>query len=139
VFTTRYALSPYIKQIRFVFKGLIPRRLFPLPRCPVTHVTTGLSVSCARRSVIFQGHLRAPLQDPLDSSSGVFHGFSPTYTACRIASQTRFRAEGVLLRDPHVQLRPSNVNTTQCKHRVTRFKCKKFLHVVLHRVFVTDA
>jgi hypothetical protein len=24
VFTARYALSPYIKQIRFVFKGLIP-------------------------------------------------------------------------------------------------------------------
>jgi hypothetical protein len=25
VFTARYALSPYIKQIRFVFKGLIVR------------------------------------------------------------------------------------------------------------------
>jgi branched-subunit amino acid transport protein AzlD len=28
VFTARYALSPYIKQIRFVFKGLIASVLF---------------------------------------------------------------------------------------------------------------
>jgi hypothetical protein len=27
MFTARYALSPYIKQIRFVFKGLINRSL----------------------------------------------------------------------------------------------------------------
>jgi hypothetical protein len=29
VFTERYALSPYIKQIRFVFKGLILNTSFP--------------------------------------------------------------------------------------------------------------
>jgi hypothetical protein len=28
VFTARYALSPYIKQIRFVFKGLKATKLF---------------------------------------------------------------------------------------------------------------
>jgi hypothetical protein len=27
VFTARYALSPYIKQIRFIFKGLMPLAL----------------------------------------------------------------------------------------------------------------
>jgi hypothetical protein len=30
VFTARYALSPYIKQIRFVFKGLMLIREVPL-------------------------------------------------------------------------------------------------------------
>jgi hypothetical protein len=30
VFTARYALSPYIKQIRFVFKGL--KKLLDMPR-----------------------------------------------------------------------------------------------------------
>jgi hypothetical protein len=36
VFTARYALSPYIKQIRFVFKGLIHVTVlfFPLHTAP---------------------------------------------------------------------------------------------------------
>jgi hypothetical protein len=33
VFTARYALSPYIKQIRFAFKGLITRRYCMRPAC----------------------------------------------------------------------------------------------------------
>jgi hypothetical protein len=36
VFTARYALSPYIKQIRFVFTGLIFCSLYRL----TTHLTT---------------------------------------------------------------------------------------------------
>jgi hypothetical protein len=40
MFTARYALSPYIKQIRFVFKGLIPVHL-----CPVTSLILPLDSS----------------------------------------------------------------------------------------------
>jgi hypothetical protein len=41
VFTARYALSPYIKQIRFVFKGLkyvttFTYHIFPDPRLMLT-------------------------------------------------------------------------------------------------------
>jgi hypothetical protein len=32
VFTTRYALSPYIKQIRFIFKGLNSELLKKFPK-----------------------------------------------------------------------------------------------------------
>jgi hypothetical protein len=41
VFTARYALSPYIKQIRFVFNPLKTKRIFPAGKRPGTHFTWG--------------------------------------------------------------------------------------------------
>jgi hypothetical protein len=44
VFTARYALSPYIKQIRFVFKGLIQALYFVQPTIPATRTAVEMSL-----------------------------------------------------------------------------------------------
>jgi hypothetical protein len=46
VFTARYALSPYIKQIRFVFKGLIKHLIF------TTIITVGTVTAITRVSSV---------------------------------------------------------------------------------------
>jgi hypothetical protein len=49
VFTVRYALSPYIKQIRFVFKGLIlniPEHTFSVSQVFIQEQTICLTSTC---------------------------------------------------------------------------------------------
>jgi hypothetical protein len=71
VFTARYALSPYIKQIRFVFKGLILFRkcsgLSLKFHCP-THQSVQWLASCRTTQVL-------PF-DALRRSGCVFHAVS---------------------------------------------------------------
>jgi hypothetical protein len=43
VFTARYALSPYIKQIRFVFKGLMNKEWARIRKAPVVTALEALS------------------------------------------------------------------------------------------------
>jgi hypothetical protein len=55
VFTARYALSPYIKQIRFVFKGLIYQPTYALNKTDLQTSIKLLHVSateCHRQGVI---------------------------------------------------------------------------------------
>jgi hypothetical protein len=61
VFTARYALSPYIKQIRFVFKGLIPFIYLRACECPDSECMAGgrgglHSVGCSKFKLIYSAN-----------------------------------------------------------------------------------
>jgi hypothetical protein len=55
VFTARYALSPYIKQIRFVFKGLNTRAILPSPYKGERRATTSSSIKERKRVIKHRG------------------------------------------------------------------------------------
>jgi hypothetical protein len=69
VFTARYALSPYIKQMRFLFKGLIECRA----ACDLTKGTASVSytLKCSFQTTFL--HTEAALFDDAKS-------YSVTYT-----------------------------------------------------------
>jgi hypothetical protein len=55
VFTARYALSPYIKQTRFVFKGLNKHEVLPVPKLQAKK-KNGAEYTVSSRSAAFQAN-----------------------------------------------------------------------------------
>jgi hypothetical protein len=115
VFTARYALSPYIKQIRFVFEGLIGGRWrcgeihapasLPLRKSPSAHSvgrclgpTAGLDVS-EKRELCFRAesrnHESAVVKNPLRSH--YTHWANTAFLLCLLDNSRRQQQKSVMV------------------------------------------